>query len=169
MLFNQLYVNTWFAWYCIAGNFRGVQFSRKGNLQRFCGPIFADGRSRTAPPTIPGWLRLLPHVCPWAWTSRITCERLAIEKWHVSRYGPWLPHVQGNLVSCCWIRAILHERSGKLSRSVRSVRSHGDVKWGEGATKSWPADWSSSMQTTMATPPLNCAGELAYRFLFRGV
>ena len=48
--------------YRIAGNFRGVQFSRKGNLQRFRGLIFADGRSRTAPPTIPGWLRLLPHA-----------------------------------------------------------------------------------------------------------
>ena len=40
--------------YRIAGNFRGVQFSRKSNLQRFRGLIFADGRSRTAPPTIPG-------------------------------------------------------------------------------------------------------------------
>ena len=40
--------------YRIAGNFRGVQFSRKGNLQRFRSLIFADGRSRTAPPTIPG-------------------------------------------------------------------------------------------------------------------
>ena len=40
--------------YHIAGNFRGVQFSRKGNLQRFRGLIFVDGHSRTAPPTIPG-------------------------------------------------------------------------------------------------------------------
>ena len=48
--------------YRIAGNFRGVQFSRKGNLQRFHGLIFADGHSITAPPTIPGWLCLLPHV-----------------------------------------------------------------------------------------------------------
>ena len=40
--------------YRIAGNFRGVQFSRKGKLQAFRGLIFADGRSRTAPPTIPG-------------------------------------------------------------------------------------------------------------------
>ena len=48
--------------YRIAGNFRGVQFSRKGELQAFRGLIFADGRSRTAPPTIPSWLRLLPHA-----------------------------------------------------------------------------------------------------------
>ena len=33
--------------YRIAGNFRGLQFSRKGNLQRFCGLIFADGHSIT--------------------------------------------------------------------------------------------------------------------------
>ena len=50
--------------YCIAGNFRGIQFSWKGNLQRFRDLIFADGPSRTAPPTIPlgAWLRLLPHA-----------------------------------------------------------------------------------------------------------
>ena len=40
--------------YRIAGNFRGVQFSWNDNLQRFCGLIFADGRFRTAPPTIAG-------------------------------------------------------------------------------------------------------------------
>ena len=40
--------------YRIAGNFRGVQFSWKGKLQAFRGLIFANGRSRTAPPTIPG-------------------------------------------------------------------------------------------------------------------
>jgi hypothetical protein len=28
--------------YCIAGKFRGVQFSRMANLQSFCGLIFAD-------------------------------------------------------------------------------------------------------------------------------
>ena len=38
--------------YRIAGNFRGIQFSRKGHLQRFRDLIFTDGRSRTAPPTI---------------------------------------------------------------------------------------------------------------------
>ena len=31
-----------------SGKFRGVQFSRKGNLQRFRGLISADGHSRTA-------------------------------------------------------------------------------------------------------------------------
>ena len=40
--------------YCIAGNFREVQFLRKGDLQKFRGLIFADGRSRTTPSTIPG-------------------------------------------------------------------------------------------------------------------
>ena len=48
------YIRKWVHSYRIAGNFRGFQFSRKGNLQRFRGLIFADGRSRTAPPTIPG-------------------------------------------------------------------------------------------------------------------
>jgi hypothetical protein len=28
--------------YCIVGNFHGVQFSRKANLQNVCGLIFAD-------------------------------------------------------------------------------------------------------------------------------
>ena len=40
--------------YRTAGNFRRVQFLRKGDLQKFRGLIFADGRSRTAPSTIPG-------------------------------------------------------------------------------------------------------------------
>ena len=40
--------------YRMVGNFQGVQFSRKGNLQKFRGLIFADGRSRTAPSTVPG-------------------------------------------------------------------------------------------------------------------
>ena len=31
--------------YCIAGNFRGVQFSRKANLQSFRGLIFMDART----------------------------------------------------------------------------------------------------------------------------
>ena len=49
-----LYISVVLLLYRTAGNFRGVQFSQKGNLQRFRGLIFADGRSRTAPPTIPG-------------------------------------------------------------------------------------------------------------------
>ena len=40
--------------YRIVGNFQGVQFLRKGDLQKFRGLIFADGCSRTAPSTIPG-------------------------------------------------------------------------------------------------------------------
>ena len=48
--------------YNVAGNFRGIQFSWMGNLQIFRGLIFADGHSRTAPPTIPVWLHLLPHT-----------------------------------------------------------------------------------------------------------
>ena len=36
--------------YRMAGNFRGIQFSRKAHLQRFRNLIFADGRSRVAPP-----------------------------------------------------------------------------------------------------------------------
>ena len=36
----------------IAGNFRGIQFSQKGHLQRFHDLIFMDGCSRTAAPTI---------------------------------------------------------------------------------------------------------------------
>ena len=55
--------------YRIAGIFRRVQFSWKSNLQR---SNFADGRSRTALPTIPGWLRLLPH----APVGLKTCEGL---------------------------------------------------------------------------------------------
>ena len=39
-------------------------------------------------------------------------------------YGPWLSRVQGNLVFCCWRRAILHKRGGELSRSVRCSESH---------------------------------------------
>lgn len=30
-------------------------------------------------------------------------------------------------MSCCWIRAILHERNGDLSQSIGSVRSHSNV------------------------------------------
>ena len=37
-----------------SGKFSRGPISWKGNLQRFCGLIFADGCSRTAPPTIPG-------------------------------------------------------------------------------------------------------------------
>ena len=33
-----------------------------GNPRRFCILIFADGRSRAAPPTLPGWLCLLLHA-----------------------------------------------------------------------------------------------------------
>ena len=36
--------------YRMAGNFRGIQFSRKAHLQRFRDLIFADGHSRVAPP-----------------------------------------------------------------------------------------------------------------------
>ena len=39
--------------YCIAGKFRGIQFSRMSHLQRFRDLIFEDGGSRTAPPTLP--------------------------------------------------------------------------------------------------------------------
>ena len=38
--------------YRTAGNFQGIQFSRKVHIQRFCDLIFADGRSRVAPPTL---------------------------------------------------------------------------------------------------------------------
>ena len=48
--------------YRMAGNFRGIQFSRKAHLQRFRDLIFADGRSRVAPPTISIRLHLLLHV-----------------------------------------------------------------------------------------------------------
>ena len=41
-----LYCNSSYTPYRIAGNFRGIQFSRKGHLQRFCDLIFMDGRSR---------------------------------------------------------------------------------------------------------------------------
>ena len=34
-------------------------------------------------------------------------------------YGLWLSRVQGNLVCCYWRRAILQERSGEPSQSVR--------------------------------------------------
>ena len=44
--------------YRIAGNFRGVQFSQKGDLQKFRGLIFADGRSRTACSVHNTWLTL---------------------------------------------------------------------------------------------------------------
>ena len=39
--------------YRIVENFRGVQFLRIGNLQRFHGLIFTHGHSRAAPPTLP--------------------------------------------------------------------------------------------------------------------
>ena len=42
------------AYYHIAGNFRGVQFSRKGDLQTFRGLIFTNGCFKTALSTIPG-------------------------------------------------------------------------------------------------------------------
>ena len=39
--------------YCMARIFRGIQFLQKAHLQRFRDLIFADGRFRVAPPTIP--------------------------------------------------------------------------------------------------------------------
>ena len=41
----------WF--HCRVENFCAVQFSRMGNLQRFCDSIFVDGHSRAAQPTLP--------------------------------------------------------------------------------------------------------------------
>ena len=34
-----------------------------GNSQRFCSLIFVDGCFGAAPPTLPGWVRLLLHAC----------------------------------------------------------------------------------------------------------
>ena len=73
----------------MAGNFRGIQFSRKVHLQRFRDLIFADGH-------IPGLLHDLPHTARAA--AQEPAEKLAsdrsilylylaeleIEKWHES-------------------------------------------------------------------------------------
>ena len=64
--------------YRIVGNFRGVQILWKGNLQRFRGLIFVDGHSRTALPTIPGWLRLLLRRATWIRKLGSIARRLKI-------------------------------------------------------------------------------------------
>ena len=61
-LHTQKHTILHFCTYRMAGNFRGMQFSRKAHLQRFRDLIFADGRSRVAPPTISVRLHLLPHA-----------------------------------------------------------------------------------------------------------
>ena len=62
----------WGEWlYCIVGSFLRVQFSRMGNLQRFCSVIFADGRSRAAPPTLPVGFT---SYCMQLKTCEMTCE-----------------------------------------------------------------------------------------------
>ncbi len=92
--------------------FREIQFSWKGNLQRFCGLIFMDGRSRT---------------CTVIRTSRKTGEKLSkrrvvAEMTQESHMIEAIVHgYQGSLVCCCWRRAILHERSGELSIAIRSL------------------------------------------------
>jgi len=99
--------------YRIAGNFRGVQFSWKGNLQRFCGLIFADGCSRTAPPTIPGWLCLLPHMCAPA--QKLGCRRS-------SRFVRYFPSEQTSLHKSASLQPLHSQQCVFLSEIRRKVR-----------------------------------------------
>ena len=81
---------------------REIQFLQKAHLQRFRDLIFADGRSRVAPPTISVRLRLLLHARthPRAEISLESAEKIVknqqvidrlylylveIENWHESR------------------------------------------------------------------------------------
>ena len=52
----------------MAGKFWGIQFSQKGHLQRFHDLIFANGRSRTAPPTIQHACMPTIMVTPSCWS-----------------------------------------------------------------------------------------------------
>ena len=64
-------------------NIRGIQFSRKAHLQRFRDLIFADGRSRVAPPTISVRLCLLLHACRGSNLVRLgqkNCEKPASDR-----------------------------------------------------------------------------------------
>ena len=119
--------------YRIAGNFRGVQFLRKGNLQKFRSLIFANSRPRTAPSTIPGWLCLLPHACAGStqprclWMIGYRCRKNGRRVAYDQDYGLWLSHVQGNLVCCCWRRAIEVENYHNLFAVAvvrQGVRNH---------------------------------------------
>ena len=93
-IYSSIYLM--YASYRMAGNFRGIQFSRKAHLQRFRDLIFADGRSRVAPPTISARLHLLLHArrgSNLVGTSRKKNQQAIdrsylylaeIEKWHES-------------------------------------------------------------------------------------
>ena len=107
---------------------RGVQFSRKGDFQKFRGLIFADGHSRTAPSTIPPPLTARARGLDPAeiFGCSVDGRRVAYDR----VYDLWLSRVQGNLVCCCWRRAILHKRGGELSRSVHcSSGKIGSNRW----------------------------------------
>ena len=70
--------------YRMAGNFRGIQFSRKAHPQRFCDRIFADGRSRVAPPIIS---YLLLHVRRSSGTAYQQKKQQAIDRSIIYMYS----------------------------------------------------------------------------------
>ena len=86
----------------------------------FCGWTFQNcstHNTRLAPP-------LTTHT-PWFDAKKLmknqqatSSSRNGMGVTYDRGYDPWLSRVQRSLVCCCWRRAILHERSGELSRSV---------------------------------------------------
>ena len=87
--------------YRIAGNFRGIQFSRKANLQSLRDLIFAEECSRVAPPPMSVRLRLLLHTRHGSNLCRKIVSAIVGENGtrvaYDRGYGPWLPRVQGDL------------------------------------------------------------------------
>ena len=73
--------------------------------------IFADGRSRTAPPTIPGWLHLLLHA--HAGSNRLIEGKMAHES-HVIKAMIRGYHVYKEI----WCAAVGVHKRRELSRSI---------------------------------------------------
>ena len=126
----------------MAGNFRGIQFSRKAHLQRFCDLIFADGRSRVAPPTISVRLHrllLLAACTTMATPPVIACAHVRLGVFFFS----WIFHFRGSPVN--------HEnRENWLPRKFPAIRYVCVGGWDgekEGSTQ--------SMRRKMSSPPPN--------------
>ena len=141
--------------YRMAGNFRGIQFSRKAHLQRFRDLIFADGRSRVAPPTISVWLHLLLHArhgSNLVGTGRKKQQAIdrsylylaEIEKWHESSI---------------WSR---------LEIFVQKKLNNNELVWSKPAVRSMDQSSWAAACTTMATPPVIARVRVCLVFLFRG-
>ena len=89
--------------YRMARIFRGIQFLQKAHLQRFRDLIFADGRFRVAPPTIP--LGSASYcTCAAAQISLELVEK-SYEKSAIDRICTLIAEVEKWHESCIWFKA----------------------------------------------------------------